>query len=220
MSRSESEGTISAPESKSTAGETVPEKSHKNGLENGSEKAKAAPDVEVPPQPSGPSAEPRQEMTLSESTLHWMVDSEKEAAEPDPSKAPRYEFAAQLASRRRTLTWLGAAAAVALVIALVLHVVASHRAPPVDDSFDSAAQITRRAENALAQGRTGEAIELAHLAIAANARVPGAYAVVGSVARTAGRTVEARQAYLKYIELAPAGPHAAEARAALAALPP
>ncbi len=159
-------------------------------------------------------------MTLSESTLHWMVDPEKEASEPDPATAPKYEFAAQLAARRRTLTLLGAAAALALIVALVLHVVASHRPPPADDSWESAGQITRKAENALAQGRTGEAIELAHLAIAANPRVPGAYAVVGAVARAAGRTVEARQAYLKYVELAPVGPHAAEARAALASLPP
>jgi cytochrome c-type biogenesis protein CcmH/NrfG len=182
--------------------------------------AKAAPDPELPPHSPAPSAEPKQEMTLSESTLHWMVDSDKEAHEPDPSTAPRYEFAAQVASRRRTLALVGAAGALALIIALVLHLVAGRRPPPVDESFDSAAQITRRAENALAQGRTGEAIELAHLAIAANPRVPGAYAVVGSVARAAGRTVEARDAYLKYIQLAPVGPHAAEARAALAALPP
>ena len=47
----------------------------------------------------------------------------------------------------------------------------------------------------------------------------GAYAVVGAVARAAGRTVEARDAYAKYLDLAPAGPHAAEARAALSALP-
>jgi hypothetical protein len=149
-----------------------------------------------------------------------MVDSDKEAREPDPSKTPRYDFRSHLAGRRRVLIFLGAAGGVALIIALVLHLVASNRPPPVDDSLDSAAQITRKAENALVQGRTGEAIELAHLAIAANPRVAGAYAVVGSVARAAGRTVEAREAYAKYLELAPIGPHAAEARAALAALPP
>jgi hypothetical protein len=220
MSRSESEGTVSSPESKSNSTNSQSTSSGGSSPENGSPKSKAAPDAGAPPQTSGPSAEPRQEMSLSESTLHWMVDSEKEASEPDPATAPKYEFAAQHAARRRALTLLGAVAALALIIALVLHVVASHRPPPVDESLDSAAQITRRAENALAQGRTGEAIELAHLAIAANPRVAGAYAVVGSVARTAGRTVEARQAYSKYLELAPVGPHAAEARAALAALPP
>jgi cytochrome c-type biogenesis protein CcmH/NrfG len=207
MSRSESEGTTSSPEPTTRA-------------ETDSGGSKAAPNAEVPPHTSGPSAEPKQELTLSESTLVWMVDSDKEAREPDPSKAPRYDFRSQLAGRRRVLIFLSAAGGVALIIALVLHLVAANRPPPVDDSIDSAAQITRKAENALAQGRTGEAIELAHLAIAANPRVAGAYAVVGSVARTAGRTVEAREAYGKYLELAPVGPHAAEARAALAALPP
>jgi hypothetical protein len=226
MSRSESEGTTSSPESKSTAGsESGPVNGQPTGQANGSgdraaNGSKPAPDVELPAQAPAPAAEPKQEMTLSESTLVWMVDSDKEAREPDPSTAPRYEFAAQQASRRRTLALVGAAGVLALIIALVMHIVASHRPPAVDESLDSAAQITRKAENALAQGRTGEAIELAHLAIAANPRVPGAYAVVGSVARAAGRTVEARNAYRKYIELAPVGPHAAEARAALAALPP
>jgi cytochrome c-type biogenesis protein CcmH/NrfG len=208
MSRSESEGTTSSPEPTPRARETDADRS------------KAAPAAEVPPHASAPSAEPKQELTLSESTLHWMVDSEKEAKEPDPAHAPWYDVRAQLASRRRLLALLGAAGGLALIIALVLHLVASHRAPPVDESIESASQITRKAENALSQGRTGEAIELAHLAIATNPRVPGAYAVVGSVARAAGRMVEARNAYTKYLELAPGGPHATEARVALAALPP
>jgi hypothetical protein len=161
-------------------------------------------------------------MTLSESTLHWMVDPDKamEPREPDPSRQSHYDFQAPAAARRRILTLVGAAGLLALIIAIVLHVQASRRPPPVDESADSAAQITHRAELAYAQGRSGEAIELAHLAIAANPRVPGAYAVVGAVARVAGRTVEARNAYSKYLELAPLGPRPAEARAALANLPP
>ncbi|HXJ22650.1 MAG TPA: hypothetical protein VMT03_20700 [Polyangia bacterium] len=206
MSRSESEGTTSSPEP-AQAGEAD------------SGRSKEAPDAELPPQTSGAAAQPKQELTLTESTLVWMVDSDK-PHEPDPTKAPRYDFRAQLAGRRRVLIFLATAGGIALIVALVLHLVAGSRPPPVDESIDSAAQITRRAENALAQGRTGEAIELAHLAIAANPRVAGAYAVVGSVARAAGRTVEARESYARYLELAPVGPHAAEARAALAALPP
>ncbi len=210
MSRTESDGTLSSPESSQASPGSL------------AEKEPSAPNTEAAPQNSGPSAEPRQEMTLSESTLAWMVDPEKamEAREPDPSRQSRYDFHGPLAARRRVLILVGAAGLLALIIAVVLHVVASHRPPPVDETADSAAQITRRAELALAQGRTGEAIELAHLAIAANPRVPGAYAVVGAVARAAGRQVEARDAYTKYLELAPVGPRAAEARAALAVLPP
>ena len=103
------------------------------------------------------------------------------------------------------LALVGIAGGVALIIAAILHVQALHRPPPVDESVASAAQITRRAELALSQGRSGEAIELAHLAIATNAHVPGAYAVVGAVARAAGRTVEARDAYAKYLDLAAGG---------------
>jgi len=149
-----------------------------------------------------------------------MVAPTVEAREPDPSRQSHYDFHAPAAARRKVLTLVGAAGLLALVIALVLHLQASHRPPPVDESAASATQITRHAELAYAQGRSGEAIELAHLAIAANPRVAGAYAVVGAVARAAGRTVEARDAYSKYLELAPSGPRAAEARAALADLPP
>ncbi|HVV17022.1 MAG TPA: hypothetical protein VHH90_07445 [Polyangia bacterium] len=160
-------------------------------------------------------------MTLSESTLHWMVDSDKamEARDPDPSRVSRYDSQVPKAARRRVMALVGIAGGVALIIAGILHIQATHGPPPVDESAASAAQITKRAELALMQGRSGEAIELAHLAIATNAQVPGAYAVVGAVARAAGRVVEAREAYAKYLELAPAGPHAAEARAALSALP-
>lgn len=184
-----------------------------------SESPAAPPLADASPQNSGPSAEPNQEMTLSESTLHWMVDPDK-ARDTDPSRQSPYDFHAPIEARRRVMLLVGAAGLLALIIAVGLHVKASHRPPPVDESAESAAQITRKAEVALAQGRSGEAIELAHLAIATNARIPGAYAVVGAVARTAGRTVEAREAYSKYLELAPVGPHAAEARAALTALPP
>jgi hypothetical protein len=208
MSRTESDGTPSSPEPISASSEPVPGRS-------GPARAEPAPHAHAP------SAEPKQEMTLSESTLHWMVDSDKamEAKEPDPSRVSRYDSQVPRAARRRVLALVGIAGAVALIIALILHIQAIHRPPPVDESAASAAQIAKHAELALSQGRSGEAIELAHLAIATNPRVPGAYAVVGSVARAAGRTIEARNAYAKYLDLAPAGPHAAEARAALSALP-
>lgn len=213
MSRTESDGSPSASsESNPTSSESIPENST------------AAPTTSAEdsrPNPA-PSAEPKQEMTLSESTLHWMVDPDKgmETRASDPSHQASYDFHGSLLARRRVMILVGAAGLLALIVAIVLHAIASHRPPAVDESADSAAQITRRAELALAQGRTGEAIELAHLAITANPRVAGAYAVVGAVARAAKRNVEAREAYTKYLELAPVGPRAAEARAALAALPP
>lgn len=210
MSRTESDGSPSASGSNPASSESIPENST------------AAPTTEASRHNSAPAAEPKQEMSLSESTLHWMVDPEKgmEARELDPSYQSGYDFHGPLLARRRVMLLVGSAGLLALIVALVMHTVASHRPPAFDDSADSAAQITRRAEVALSQGRTGEAIELAHLAISANQRVPGAYAVVGAVARAAGRNVEARQAYTKYLELTPVGPHAAEARAALAQLPP
>ena len=210
MSRTETDGTLSSSETSPARPDSRPDKDP------------AAPQADAAPHSSAPSAEPKQEMVLSESTLHWMVDPDKamEVREPDPSRQSHYDFHAPAAARRKVLTLVGAAGFVALIIAVVLHVQASHRPPPVDESAASAAQITHRAELAYAQGRSGEAIELAHLAIAANPRVPGAYAVVGAVARAAGRTVEARDAYSKYLELAPLGPRAAEAHAALADLPP
>jgi hypothetical protein len=208
MSRTESDGTPSSPEPTSASSEPIPGKS-------------GAPHAEAAPHHSSAAAEPKQEMALSESTLHWMVDSEKaiEIHEPDPSRISRYDSQAPVVARRRVMALVGIAGGVALIIAIVLHVQAIRRPPPVDESAASAAQITKRAELALTQGRSGEAIELAHLAIATNARVPGAYAIVGAVARAAGRSVEARNAYAKYLDLAPGGSHAAEARAALSALP-
>ncbi len=210
MSRTESDGSPSASGSNPASSESMPESST------------AAPTTEASRHNSAPAAEPKQEMSLSESTLHWMVDPEKgmEARELDPSHQSGYDFHAPALARRRAVLVVGSAGLLALIIAIVMHAVASHRPPPVDESADSATQITRRAEVALSQGRTGEAIELAHLAISANPRVPGAYAVVGAVAQAARRNVEAREAYTKYLELAPVGPRAAEARAALAQLPP
>ena len=80
--------------------------------------------------------------------------------------------------------------------------------------------LTQRAEAALAQGRAAEALDLANLALGSDARFADAFIVVGKVQRNAGRLPESRDAYRKYLELAPLGTHAEEARAALATLPP
>jgi tetratricopeptide (TPR) repeat protein len=171
-------------------------------------------------------AEPNQEMGLSESTLHWLVDGEQ-AVEPvshEPGTAPHYDPRAPVAGRKRTVAVIGGAAIVALVVAIALHgQAARNRAAagtPAAATAEPAAVLTERAGAALAQGRAGEALELANLALGSDPRFSDAYIVVGKLQRDTGRLPESRDAYRKYLELAPLGTHAEEARAALAALPP
>jgi tetratricopeptide (TPR) repeat protein len=186
------------------------------------EELPAAKSDEQPPL----AAEPKQEMGLSESTLHWLVDSEQ-AVEPvanEPGTAPHYDPRAPVAGRKRTVVVIGSAAIMAFVVAVVLHgQAARNRAdanPPPAASAEPAAVLTQRAETALAQGRAGEALDLANLALGSDPRFSDAYIVIGKVQRDAGRLPESRDAYRKYLELAPLGTHAEEARAALGTLPP
>ena len=173
-----------------------------------------------------PAAQPKQEMGLSDSTLHWLVDGEK-AIEPivnDPATAPVYDPRAPVAGRKRTVLVIGGAAIVAFVVAVALHnQAARNRAaatiPPVA-RLEPAALLTQRAEGALAQGRGDEALELARLALDSDPRFSDAYLLVAKIERDTGRIPEARDAYRKYLELAPLGTHAEEARDALATLPP
>jgi hypothetical protein len=181
------------------------------------------PEAAPAPKAEEPAAEPKQEMGLSESTLHWLVDGEQpvEALANDPTTAPHYDPHAPVAGRKRTIAVIGGATVLAFIIAAVLHMqAASHRAAVEATIAEPAAVLTQRAEAALAAGRSGEAMDLAHLAIVADPRFANAYAVVGKVQRDSGRVAEARDAYRKYLELAPIGIHAEEARTALAALPP
>jgi tetratricopeptide (TPR) repeat protein len=110
------------------------------------------------------------------------------------------------------------------VVAVVLHGQAARNraaagAPPVVRA-EPAAVLTQRAEAALAQGRSAEALDLANLALGSDSRFSDAFIVVGKVQRALGKLPESRDAYRKYLELAPLGTHAEEARAALATLPP
>ena len=171
-------------------------------------------------------AEPKQEMGLSESTLHWLVDGEH-AIEPvanEPGTAPHYDPRAPVAGRKRTVVVIGSAAIVAFVVAVVLHGQAARNRAAVTTApvatAEPAAVLTQRAEGALAQGRTGEALDLANLALGSDPRFSDAYIVVGKIQRGAGRLPESRDAFRKYLELAPLGTYAEEARAALGALPP
>src|SRR5215472_15208796 len=68
-------------------------------------------------------SEPKQEMGLSESTLHWLVDGEQalEGHENEPGTGPVYDSRAPVAGRKRTVAVIGGAAVVALVVAALLH---------------------------------------------------------------------------------------------------
>jgi hypothetical protein len=176
--------------------------------------------------PEEPAAEPSQEMGLSESTLHWLVDGEVpiEPSEAHPILAPIYDPRAPVAGRTRTFAIIGGAAVLAMGIAWALHAQAAHHrnataavATTVNNSADL---LLHRAEAALAQGRSAEALDLAHLATVTDSRMADAYVVMGLVQRSSGQMVEARDSYRRYLELAPLGSHAAEARAALTSLPP
>ncbi len=168
-------------------------------------------------------SEPKQEMGLSESTLHWLVDGEQalEPREGDPGTGPVYDPHAPVAGRKRTVAVIGGAAVVAFAVAVLLHGQAARHAPPVEvPTAEPAGVLTKRAETALGAGRSGEAMELAHLAIVTDPRAADAYVVVGKVQHDSGRLAEARDAFRKYLELAPLGTHAQEARDALTSLPP
>ena len=197
----------------------------------------AWPPAEAKPEESGPTAEvatngkgdgaaakaeaePKQEMGLSESTLHWLVDSDKPLEGPTVTSGAAHHDARQadIAGRKRAAVVLGGLLLIGLVVAIVLHVQAGRQTNERANA-DAASVLTRRAETALAQGRRNEAMELAHLAIITDPQAPDAYIVAGSTAQAAGRPVEARDAFRRYLELAPVGHHAQEARTALAALP-
>jgi hypothetical protein len=180
---------------------------------------------ELPPvgKSDEPAAEPSQEMGLSESTLHWLVDGEVpiEPSEAHPVLAPLYDPRAPVAGRTRTFAIIGGAAILSLGIAWALHAQAAHhRNASAVASVDSADLLMHRAEAALAQGRSAEALDLAHLAVVTDSRMADAYIVMGQVQRSSGQTIDARDSYRRYLELAPLGSHAADARAALASLPP
>jgi tetratricopeptide (TPR) repeat protein len=168
-------------------------------------------------------SEPKQEMGLSESTLHWLVDGEQalEPRENDPGTGPVYDSRAPVAGRKHNVAVIGGAAIVAFAVAMLLHGQAARHQTAADvPTAEPARVLTKRAETALAAGRSGEAMDLAHLAIVTDPDSADAYVVVGKIQRDSGRAAEARDSFRKYLELAPIGTHAQEARDALTALPP
>jgi tetratricopeptide (TPR) repeat protein len=194
--------------------------------EGASPKGKSSedPSPDAPPAAEAAAAEPGQEMTLSESTLHWLVDGEVpiEPTGPNPTLAPIYDSHAPVAGRKRTVAVIGGAAVLALAVALVLHAQAAHDEKPaaVAPSVGSADLLIHRAEAALAKGRSAEALDLARLATVTDPHYADAYVVIGGIQKSNGQAIDARDAYRRYLDLAPLGGHAAEARAALKTLPP
>ncbi len=182
----------------------------------------APPATDAAAKPPEEAAEPGQEMTLSESTLHWLVDGELPIEPTGPTLAPIYDSHAPVAGRKRTVAVIGGAAVLALVVALVLHALAARHEQPaaVAPSVGSADLLIHRAEAALAQGRSAEALDLARLATVTDPHYADAYVVIGGIQQSNGQAIDARDSYRRYLDLAPLGNHAAEARAALKTLPP
>jgi hypothetical protein len=221
---------LTKPDGPQPAEAAVPEGKSNEG-KSSEAKSSEGPSPDAPPaadaaaaKPPEEAAEPGQEMTLSESTLHWLVDGEVpiEPTGPNPTLAPIYDSHAPVAGRKRTVAVIGGAAVLALVVALVLHALAARHEEPaaVAPSVGSADLLIHRAEAALAQGRSAEALDLARLATVTDPHYADAYVVIGGIQKSNGQAIDARDSYRRYLDLAPLGNHAAEARAALKTLPP
>jgi tetratricopeptide (TPR) repeat protein len=70
----------------------------------------------------------------------------------------------------------------------------------------------------LERGRTKESMAWAQKALAIDANLPEPYVFVGNAEQLAGHRKEARAAYEKYLQLAPAGSYASDLRAVLKGL--
>jgi tetratricopeptide (TPR) repeat protein len=164
-------------------------------------------------------------MALSNSTLHWLEDGEQ--AVPgrltEPGSMPSYDPRAPVPGRKRAVLVVGLAGLAAVIVAATLYGQAQQRraAEPAPAAVvEPARDLTNRAEAALAANKMDEALELANLALVADQRFADAHFVVATCKRARNQLTEARDAFRKYLELAPLGTHAAAARAALASLPP
>jgi hypothetical protein len=218
---------LTKPDGPQPAEAAVPEGKSNEG-KSSEAKSSEGPSPDAPPatdaaaKPPEEAAEPGQEMTLSESTLHWLVDGELPIEPTGPTLAPIYDSHAPVAGRKRTVAVIGGAAVLALVVALVLHALAARHEQPaaVAPSVGSADLLIHRSEAALAQGRSAEALDLARLATVTDPHYADAYVVIGGIQKSNGQAIDARDSYRRYLDLAPLGNHAAEARAALKTLPP
>ena len=74
------------------------------------------------------------------------------------------------------------------------------------------------AQAALEHGRNADAVAWAHKAIAVDPKLAQAFVLLGGAQQQLGHSTEARAAYNRYLELAPAGEHAQDIRALLPGL--
>jgi hypothetical protein len=197
--------------------------------------ARAQPVPEAAPAPPasdeadrGAGSTPEQEMGFSPSTLHWLADGDVSQPYSQPYRAtgpvtlPSFDPRAPVAGRRRAVLVVGGAGLLALAIAGGFFIQAERRRAeelPAAVKVEPARDLTTRAEAAMAANRIAEALDLAHLALVADARFADAHFVVAECERARGQALPARDAYRKYLDLAPLGKNAAAARTALAALP-
>ena len=172
-----------------------------------------------------PGTTPQEEMGLSNSTLHCLEAGEQ--AVPgrltEPGSMASYDPRAPVPGRRRAVLVVGVAGAIALIVAGWFYAQAQKRhaaEAPAPAAVDPARDLTTRAEAALAAHRFDEALELAHLALTADPRFADAHFVVAIVEKGRNQREAARDEFRKYLELAPLGTHAAEARTGLSSLPP
>jgi hypothetical protein len=172
-----------------------------------------------------PAATPQEEMALSNSTLHWLEDGDQAVPSrlTEPGTMPSYDPRAPVPGRKRAVLVIGVAAVVALIIAGTLYAQAQKRKAaqaPAAVAVEPARELTNQAEAALAANQIDHALELAHLALVADPRFADAHFLVAKVELARSQTTTARDEFRKYLELAPLGTHAEEARKALATLPP
>jgi hypothetical protein len=223
------DGGAPAPASSAaSAGEPAPSNGEAKPDDSGVMTAPPQP-AKPPAAPAGvddmPAATPQEEMGLSNSTLHWLEDGDQ--AVPgrltEPGSMASYDPRAPVPGRRRAVLVVGLAGAVALIVAGTLFVNAQKRRaaePVAPAAIEPARDLTNRAEAALTANKVDEAMELAHLALVADPRFADAHFVVGVCKQARHENNEARAEFRKYLELAPLGTHAADARAALSTLPP
>jgi len=218
-------GDASQPSSPTASGNGVPAAAGDSGVMTAPD---TKPEAKPAPRPSGddmPAATPEQEMALSNSTLHWLEDGDQ--AVPgrltEPGSMPSYDPRAPVPDRKRGVLVVGLAGLVALIIAATLYGQAQSKKaaePPAPAAVEPARDLTNRAQAALAANDIDHALELAHLALVADARFADAHFIVGTVAQGRNQAATARDEFRKYLELAPLGTHAVAARKALATLPP
>ena len=185
----------------------------------------AQPDkpADAPPPSGDEAAMPEQEMGLSNSTLHWLEDESAPAHITETGTMPSYDPKAPIAGRKRAVLVVGGAAIIAIGVAGYFYAQSAKRqaaAPATAAAVEPARDLTGRAEAALAANKLDEALDLAHLALVADPRFADAHFVVASCMMARSNATVARDEFRKYLELAPLGTHAQDARDALAKLPP